>query len=140
MPSPPPVPAAEPPTGDCLGEWTLRPEAQSARLARRLVSQALDGADEQVRRRAALITSELVGNGVLHARGGLMLTVHRLPSGWLVSVADDSAAPPVVKPVGPLTEEGRGMMIVQRVSESFGWARTSTGKVVWACLADSIST
>lgn len=138
MPSPPPVPAAEPPTGDCLGEWTLRPEAQSARLARRLVSQALDGADEQVRRRAALITSELVGNGVLHARGGLLLAVHRLPAGWLLSVADDSPAPPVVKPTGPLTEEGRGMMIVQRVSETFGWARTSTGKVVWACLADSI--
>jgi len=122
-----------------LGEWTLRPEAQSARLARRLVSQALNGADEPVRRRAALVTSELIGNGVQHARGGLVLSVHRLGSCWLVSVADDSPAPPLVKPVGALTEEGRGMMIVQRVSETFGWARTSTGKVVWACVADSAS-
>jgi len=137
VPSATPVPAAQPPAGDPLGQWPLRPEAQSARLARRLVTQVMDGADEQVRRRALLVTSELVGNGVRHARGGLVLSVHRLPGGWLVSVADDSPAPPVVRSsAGLLAEDGRGLMIVQRVSETLGWARTPTGKVVWACLPD----
>ncbi len=132
-----PIRAAEPPTGEPRGEWSLRPEAQSARLARRLVAQALQGADEHLRRRAALITSELVGNGVRHARGGMLLSVWRVPAGWVLAVADDSHAPPVVKSVGQLTEDGRGLFIVQRISERLGWARTATGKVVWACLGDS---
>ncbi len=134
-----PIPAAEPPVGEPLGEWILRPEVRSARLARRLVAQTLQGADEQVRRRAALITSELVGNGVRHARGAMMLTVWRLPSGWVLAVADDSHAPPVVKSVGHFTEDGRGLLIVQRISENLGWARTTNGKVVWAHLGDSIA-
>lgn len=130
-----PVPAAEPPLGEAIGEWALRPEPSSARLARRLVSQAMDGVDDQLRRRAALVTSELVANGVRHARGGLVLAVHRVGLGWVVSVADDSAAPPLVKEVGRLAEAGRGLMIVQRVSDTIGWARTPTGKVVWAQLS-----
>lgn len=135
MPSDLSVPAAEPPGGTALGEWTLRPEPHSARLARRLVGQALNGADDAVRRRAALITSELVGNGVRHARGGLVLAVHRLAAGWVVSVADDSPAPPVVLDLGQLSQSGRGLLIVDRVSDTYGWARTPTGKVVWAQLS-----
>lgn len=137
MPSAVPVPAAQPPTGTSLGAWSLRPEPQSARLARRLVTQAIGGSDDQVRRRAALVTSELVANGVRHARGGMVLSVHRLASGWVVAVADDSHAPPVVRDVGQLTEAGRGLMIVERVSTTLGWARTPTGKVVWALVGSS---
>ena len=131
------VPAAEPPVGTPCGEWSLRPEPQSARLARRLVSQAIDSGEDQVRRRAALVTSELVANGLRHARGGLVLSVHRLPCGWVVAVADDSPAPPVVRDVGQLSEAGRGLMIVGRVSDTIGWARTPTGKVVWALVGSS---
>ncbi len=137
MPSAMPVPAAEPPHGQPMGEWALRPEPQSARLARRLVSQAMDGVDDQVRRRMALVTSELVANGVRYARGGMVLGVQRLADGWVVSVADDSPAPPQVKDAGRLAETGRGLLIVGRVSDSLGWARTPTGKVVWARLGGS---
>jgi hypothetical protein len=128
--------AAEPPAGQPVGEWTLRPEPQSARLARRLVAQALDGARESLRRRAALVVSELVGNGVRHGRGGLAVVVDRLPDGWLLQVRDGSAAPPRVRHSGRMDEGGRGMLIVTRMSEDTGWARTPTGKVVWARLAD----
>lgn len=130
------VPAAQPPVGEQRGQWSLPPEVRSARVARRLVYQAMDGVDDQVGRRAALITSELVGNGVRHARGGLVLTVQRLARGWVVLVADGNSAPPLVRAVGSLAEDGRGIMIVERVSDSFGWARTATGKVVWASLVD----
>src|SRR5215218_2982496 len=71
------LPAAEPPVGVPVGEWILRAEPQSARLARRLVAQALDGTRESLRRRAALVVSELVGNGVRHGRGGLAVVVDR---------------------------------------------------------------
>jgi anti-sigma regulatory factor (Ser/Thr protein kinase) len=128
------VPAAEPPTGQPVGHWLLRADPTSARLARRLVAQALDGADENLRRRMALVTSELVGNSVRHARGGMSVELHDVGDGWVVVVADDSSAPPVVRPDDHLAENGRGMLIVQRVSEALGWARTPTGKVVWAHL------
>jgi hypothetical protein len=128
--------AAEPPAGQPVGEWTLRAEPQSAQLARRLVAQALDGTRESLRRRAALVVSELVGNGVRHGRGGLAVVVDRLPDGWLLQVRDGSAAPPRVRHGARMDEGGRGMLIVTRMSEATGWARTPTGKVVWARLAD----
>ena len=34
-------------------------------------------------------------------------------------------------------EDGRGMLIVARVSEQLGWARTPTGTVVWARFLDA---
>ncbi len=126
------VPAVEPPAGEHLGEWSLRPEPASARLARRLVAQSMRGAPEQALRRAALVTSELVGNSLRHARGGLSLRVQRLRDGWLVAVSDDSTAPPRLRDSGSLSEDGRGMLIVERISEELGWARTANGKVVWA--------
>ncbi|GAB3595509.1 hypothetical protein GCM10027446_20880 [Angustibacter peucedani] len=130
------VPAGEPPNGEPVGEWPLRADATSARLARRLVTQAMDGAHEAVLRRAALVTSELVSNSVRHARGGMSLALHRVGEGWLVAVADDSSAPPTLRDSAPMAEDGRGMLIVARVSEQLGWARTPTGKVVWARFAD----
>lgn len=128
------VPAAEPPAGRPMGHWLLRADATSARLARRLVAQALDAEDENLRRRMSLVTSELVGNSLRHARGHIALALHAVGDGWVVEVHDASSAPPVVRAVDQLAENGRGMIIVQRVSEQLGWARTSTGKVVWAHL------
>jgi hypothetical protein len=130
------LPAAQPPIGQQVGEWVLRREPQSAGLARRLVAQALDGTRESLRRRAALVVSELVGNGVRYGRGGLAVVVARLPDGWVVQVRDGSAAPPRVRHSARTDEGGRGMLIVTRMSEDTGWARTPTGKVVWARLAD----
>ncbi len=126
------VPAAEPPTGTLVARWSLRPEPSSAQLARRLVSQELDGVTDQAQRRASLIVSELVTNALRHARGGLDLELTGLTDGWLILVADNSAAPPVLRPERLLSESGRGLVIVSRVSDAIGWARTTTGKLVWA--------
>lgn len=130
------VPAAEPPAGEPVGEWSLRADPSSARLARRLVTKAMDNAAEGSLRRAALVTSELVSNGVRFASGGMSVALQRVADGWLVSVADDSSAPPALHDVSPLSENGRGLLIVERVSKYVGWARTPTGKIVWAIFAD----
>lgn len=127
---------ADPPAGEPVGKWALRADPQSAWLARRLVAQALNGTRESLRRRATLVVSELVGNGVRHGRGRLAVLVDRLPDGWLVQVRDGSAVPPRVRSGNRYDEDGRGMLIVTRMSEDAGWARTPTGKVIWARLAD----
>lgn len=131
------LPAAEPPTGGLVGEWTLRVALDSAGLARRLVSQALAAESEPLRRKAVLVTSELVANGVRHARGVLVLRLHRPATGWLLSVGDGSAAPPHLRTDVHLSEQGRGLMIIARTSRDVGWVRTPTGKIVWAHLTDS---
>ncbi|HEX3005319.1 MAG TPA: ATP-binding protein, partial [Angustibacter sp.] len=69
---------------------------------------------------------------VRHAPGGLSLAVQQLDGDFVVAVTDSSSAPPQLRDDGPLADNGRGLMIVARVSRSLGWARTPTGKVVWA--------
>jgi anti-sigma regulatory factor (Ser/Thr protein kinase) len=97
----------------------------------------MEGVGEALRRRATLVTSELVSNGVRHARGGLVLQVLALQDGVVVAVADDSPAPPIVRASAhKLAEDGRGLLIVERIADQLGWARTSTGKVVWASVLD----
>jgi anti-sigma regulatory factor (Ser/Thr protein kinase) len=97
----------------------------------------MEGGREPLRRKATLVTSELVSNGLRHARGGLVLQVLALPDGVVVAVADDSPAPPVVRAnAHKLAEDGRGLLIVERISDQLGWARTPTGKVVWAAVLD----
>jgi hypothetical protein len=100
------------------------------------VAGTLNGAPESLRRRAALVVSELVGNGIRHGRGRLGVGVKRLPDAWLVQVRDSSTLPPQVRHAARTDESGRGMLIVTRMSEDAGWAPTPTGKVVWARLAD----
>jgi anti-sigma regulatory factor (Ser/Thr protein kinase) len=66
-----------------------------------------------------------------------VLQVLQLRDGVVVAVADGSAAPPVVQASGhTLAEDGRGLLIVERISDQLGWARTPTGKVVWASVLD----
>lgn len=131
------VPAAEPPDGPVVGQWPLRAVSSSAPLARRLVTQAMDGAQDQITRRAALVASELVTNSVRHAPGIVSLALRQVGKDWVVAVTDSSSVPPQLRDAGPLSESGRGMMIVDRVSRQLGWARTPTGKVVWARLSSS---
>ncbi len=130
------VPTADPPRGRTVGEWPLRPDATSAGQARRLVTHAMAGARDHVLRCTILVTSELVANGVRHAQGGVGLALHRLQGGWVVLVSDDSHKPPQVSEARLYSEGGRGLLIVERVSQSVGWARTRTGKVVWAYVRD----
>lgn len=129
------VPAAEPPAGALVGEWPLRAVASSAPLARRLVTQAMAGAPDPLLRRAALVASELVTNSVRHAPGVVSVSLVQVAADWVVAVTDSSSTPPQLRDAGPLADHGRGLLIVHRVSRELGWARTPTGKVVWARLS-----
>ncbi|MBC3988083.1 ATP-binding protein [Streptomyces sp. AC563] len=90
---------------------------------------------------AEIITTELVANahqhafGAAHAHAGqhAWLALIRKANALLCAVADPSPRAPVVGPDDPLAEQGRGLHIITRLSESWGWSHpTSTGKTVWA--------
>lgn len=81
---------------------------------------------------AELCASELATNAVLHARSPLVLAVALLPDGVRVGVQD--AAPGSIV-AGPLiddgAESGRGLAIVDTLTESWGVEQHDTGKTVW---------
>ncbi|MDQ0718424.1 anti-sigma regulatory factor (Ser/Thr protein kinase) [Streptomyces luteogriseus] len=92
---------------------------------------------------ATLVITELAANAATHAaRRSPGVPEIRLaflldPTHLLVSVADADDHPPVYAPTGAsLDEHGRGLCIVDALSEEWGWAPTPpAGKTVWARLS-----
>jgi anti-sigma regulatory factor (Ser/Thr protein kinase) len=92
-------------------------------------------------RSAELVVSELVTNAVIASQPGERAQPVRL---WLLSdmahvlilVHDASAHPPVLLPADSGSERGRGLVLVDAVSEQWGWYSPSEtdGKVVWALI------
>jgi serine/threonine-protein kinase RsbW len=115
----------------------------SARTARRFVDDALahfgvgDGALTET---AVLLTSELVTNAVLYTAGTIELAVHRLDDAVKVSVGDSSAMAPEPHRPGPQDASGRGLGLVEALSEAWGvdpppgGDREDAGKAVWFTL------
>src|SRR5262250_972996 len=54
----------------------------------------------------------------------------------LCAVADPSQLPPVLKEPGSLAETGRGLRVIGRLADAWGYTTPcDTGKVVWAVLS-----
>lgn len=110
---------------------TSRPE--SAGTARRLAltvlrSWALPQLDDVVE----LLVSELVGNAVRHTGArtfGLRMLRRR---GWVrVEVRDPSRALPCLMPVRELDAGGRGLFLVDKLSDRWGVNLQPCGKTTW---------
>lgn len=87
---------------------------------------------------AQVIVSELVTNAVVHARTPMELTV-RLVGTVLHLAVRDGDPRLLVDPGGGVDADGhgygRGLLIVDSMSDEWGCAPTGEGKVVWARLA-----
>jgi anti-sigma regulatory factor (Ser/Thr protein kinase) len=118
-------------------KFNLAANASSCSEARRHILNVLDRAPKEVRDAAALLTSELVSNALLHAAGPLTLTI-RQEEGRLVrvEVADAGTLPPAVKPYGHESETGRGLKMLDALAEAWGWRPADSGKIVWFELSE----
>ena len=106
------------------------PDVESAGAARRFVARVCPVSDAELADRIAFLVSEVVTNAILHARTPFVVRAHR--DGTLrVEVADGSTTPPVRKDYGPQAATGRGVRIVDRLSDRWGTEVSATGKVVW---------
>lgn len=112
----------------------LPPAPPSVGAARRLVREQATGLPAAVVDAAALLTSELVTNGVLHARTPLRVGVSVAPDLLLVSVADRSPHDPVRRDHDLSATGGRGMEIVAELADDYGVTRNGEGKSVWFVL------
>ncbi|RBQ17438.1 ATP-binding protein [Spongiactinospora rosea] len=119
----------------------LSPQADSVKLARDVTRTTLgtwgfgDLGDD-----AALVVSELVTNAVRYAlypdqfaAGQITLTLVRISRHVVLAVCDPSDKIPVPKEPDFISENGRGLYIVQTYSRDWGWNHLDTGgKAVWA--------
>ncbi len=87
-----------------------------------------------------LVISELITNALLHARADrrtaegatIRLDLEYDGDGLYCRVTDGSALPPTPEDAGDTAESGRGLLLVQALSASWGWKPEARGKIVWA--------
>lgn len=123
------------PTGHPGYSQTLPREPESAAVARRLVCTALAawGLDDLIED-ATLVISELVSNAVEHGRlPSIRVIVNRPTENWVhLGVIDRSKALPTMRP-GSNSDQirGRGLVLVDAVTERWGTDLYRWGKQVW---------
>jgi anti-sigma regulatory factor (Ser/Thr protein kinase) len=76
-----------------------------------------------------ILTSELVGNAVLHGGGAVAIRLARIDAALRIEVTDHSPRPPA-----PRTADitgGLGLTLVDHLATRWGVVPGRTGKVVW---------
>ncbi|MGH3246319.1 MAG: ATP-binding protein [Trebonia sp.] len=120
---------------------------QSARAARRLTRNTMrDWGLAFLAEDAETIVGEFVANAVTHAAAiaevsrkqaaeNLGLRLFRRTGEVICAVLDPSDSAPVLKAPGSIEECGRGLQMVDALSDVWGWSPVAgRGKAVWAIL------
>ncbi|QHF97884.1 ATP-binding protein [Streptomyces sp. NHF165] len=110
---------------------------ESARRARGLAATALHSWGlEALLDDASVVTSELVSNAVQHSTGHcLIFCIERLTRCRVcVRVTDGSDRRPVLRGPDDEETEGRGLLLVSALADSWGTDVHTSGKTVWADL------
>lgn len=81
---------------------------------------------------AVLLASELATNAVRHARTPVTVWLGKRPDRLVLSVEDASHEPATARHPNVLDEGGRGLELVDALSERWGEKEMPTGKLVWA--------
>ncbi len=120
----------------CRRQLQLPRDLASARLARRLVEQTCHGwGIPEMATNAAIVASELTDNMVSHARSDGWLRLDLRGNTLTIVVADADPRPPQLRIPGLRAAGGRGLLLVDKLSRTWGTApRLPEGKVVWATL------
>jgi DNA-binding response OmpR family regulator len=120
-----------------LGEASQRfdQDAQSARAARRFVTQALsdwagDGGD--LTDTVTLLVSELVTNAVVHAGSDVEVMVRLTATAARIEVTDTSVESIAPRDAAADEDSGRGLALVETLAERWGVRPApGGGKTVW---------
>lgn len=96
-----------------------------------ILRELIDGDAEATIATAELLVTELVTNTIVHTGSGPRVEIHLTPDCLRVSVHDGDPAPPVRRRPKPTVPGGRGIVILEELSDSWGVRTTGAGKVVW---------
>ena len=108
---------------------------ESARRARQLIATALKKwTFDDLTDTGTLIVSELVANAIAHTPCRLVHICVRRTGEALVRIAvcDTSRAVPMRGTLGSGSEAGRGLLLVDALSDRWGYQQRCRGKIVWA--------
>lgn len=116
-----------------IEQRTLPPEPASASAARRFTQEVLsDWQEGDLSEIVALLVSELVTNAVLHAASPVDVALRRRGPAVRVEVADTSPVIPGAREFGDDATTGRGLALIDALSEDWGVDTIpQDGKVVW---------
>ncbi len=107
------------------------PAPASVGEARRFVTSTLDGWGTAGIEDAALLTSELATNAVIHAKSSYTVTIKLLADRVRIGVVDASPVAPRRCHYGATSSTGRGLGMVADLSEAWGVEPAQGGKCVW---------
>ena len=123
-----------PPAGVGGKQVVLRPDPQTAAAARDFLRcTCLQWGLEPMLDVALLVVSELVTNAVVNARSQVTVRLRLRPDRLLIEVEDEDSRLPVLQRHNDWDAlGGRGLMLVDALSDRWGSQPCPFGKVVWA--------
>jgi anti-sigma regulatory factor (Ser/Thr protein kinase) len=106
------------------------------RAVRRFVAEVLRGwGADQLVGVSQIIACELATNAMMHARSPFRLAITRTAAAIEIAVRDASTLRPETRPIDPHRAGGRGLVLVDRIAQKWGFRDEVDGKTVWAVLA-----
>ena len=109
-------------------------QASAVAAARSFVLAALPDVGQPLRERIELMVSELSTNAVKHAKSPFNVTVVTEPDQVRVEINDEGPRAPVQRRPAPTDTSGRGLVIVQALSDEWGVDMHDGDKTVWFTL------
>ena len=117
-------------TGADVMQKRFSARASSVAKARKFAIGGIS--DPDLASRVATVVSELATNAIRHAKSAFRLDVRRSDSGIRVTVSDDDPSPPRQHTGTVAGPTGRGLLIVEALSDRWGFHPEGLGKAVWA--------
>lgn len=113
-------------------ERTFPADPQSVPAARRFATGVLRDSPADARESIELMVSELTTNGIRHGQTSFRLVIEQTPDQIRVEVTDGGSGRPQMRFPAPDEPTGRGLQIVDMLSEEWGVDRDgASGKTVW---------
>ena len=115
----------------------LDPVVGAARRARELVTEVCARWERpELCGPACIVVTEMVNNVVAHAKSAMTVLLGHIGDTISVAVRDNSTViPRFAGPVAPTAYGGRGLLLIDAVSDSWGSLALRDGKVVWSLLS-----
>jgi serine phosphatase RsbU (regulator of sigma subunit)/anti-sigma regulatory factor (Ser/Thr protein kinase) len=117
---------------DQVATWEFPSNPKVVAQARECASHQLSawGLEDAVSS-TTIIVSELVTNAIQYSHGPIQLRLI-LEDNLICEVSDDSNSYPRRRHVHRFDEGGRGLLLVEQLSQRWGTRPTTTGKIIWA--------